>query len=178
MNKLFAVTLTDIEDSNPCKTWIFDDKKEAYMFLCNKYESLWKKYYIPDSKGNYEVVESKSVYPFVDDYKNNDIRYGKYYNIHFKHSPEIIMGICEIKQSQLKTENPDVSKDFLSWVGEDLKEAFNIAEDMIKNPDNITFGDMIWLCATTGMRREILGATGGTWLKVVEDALRKLGYRF
>ena len=177
MNKLYAVTLTDLEDVNPCKTWIFDDKKIAYEFLCNSYEKAWKKHYIPDSKGNYDIIEKKSVQPFVDGYKNNDFKVGDYYNIYFKNHTEIIFGICQIVPAHLKTENPNVSKDYLSWVGEDLKEAFRIAEDMMRNPDDITFGDMIWLCKTCGMGKEIMGAKEGTWLDVVENALRKLGYR-
>ncbi len=177
MDKIYAVTLTDLEDTNPCKTWIFDDKKTAYTFLCNKYEKAWNKYYIPNSKGDYDIIEKKSVYPFVDGYKNKDFEIGEYYNIYFKNGTEIIFGICQVKSTRIKTENPNVSKDYLSGIGEDLKEAFEIAEQMIKNPNEITFGDMIWLCATVGMRKEILNAKEGKWLRVVEDALRKLGYR-
>lgn len=167
----------DLEDTNPCKTWLFDDKKTAYMFLCNKYEKAWNKFHIPDEKGNCDVIDEKSVYPFVDGYKNKDFAVGEYYNIYFKNETEIVFGLCQVKPTRIKAENPNVSKEYLSWVEEDLKEAFKIAEQMIKNPDEITFGDMIWLCATVGMRKEILGAKEGTWLDIVEDALRKLGYR-
>lgn len=177
MDKLYAVTLTDLEDTNPCKTWIFDDKKTAYMFLCNKYEKAWNKYYIPDSKGNYDVIEKKSVCPFVDGYKNNDFKVGEYYNIYFKDGTEIIFGFCQIVSTHIKTEKPNISKDYLSWVGEDLNEAFNIAEQMIKNPNDITLMNMIWLCRTVGMGKELLSAKEGKWLPVVEEALRKLGYR-
>lgn len=177
MNKLYAVTLTDLEDTNPCKTWIFDDKKTAFEFLCNKYGKLWNKHYIPDEKGNYIVVEKKSSYPFVDGYKNKDFAIGEYYNIYFKDGTEIVLGICQVNPAHVKTENPNISKDHLSSVGEDLEKAFEIAEQMMKNPDEITFGDMIWLCRTVGMGKEIMNAKEGTWLDTVEDALRKLGYR-
>lgn len=177
MSQLYAVTLTDLEDVNPCKTWLFDDKKMAYMFLCNKYEKMWNKYHIPYENGTCDVVDNKSTYPFVDDYKNNNFTTGKYYNIFFKNGTEIILGICQITSAHIKTEHPNVSKEYLSWVEEDLKEAFKIAEQMINNPDDITFRDMIWLCATVGMRKEILMAKESTWLNIVEDALRKLGYR-
>lgn len=177
MDKIYAVTLTDLEDTNPCKTWIFDNKKNAYMFLCNKYEKVWKKYYIPDQKGNYDIVEKKSVYPFVDGYKNKDFSVGEYYNIYFKNGTEIIFGICQIIKTHIKTEKPYITNDYFSIVGEDLQEAFEIAEQMMKNPNEITFGDMIWLCRSCGMGKEILNAKEGKWLDVVEDALRKLGYR-
>lgn len=177
MNKLYAVTLTDLEDTNPCKTWIFDDKKTAYVFLCNKYEKAWNKYMIPDGKENCDVIEKKCTIPFIDDYKNNDFKVGEYYNICFKNNTEIIFGICQIVSSHLQTENPNVSKEYLSWLGEDIKWAFEFAENMINNPNEITFRDMIWLCSLVGMRSEILNAKEGTWLDIVENALRKLGYR-
>ncbi len=177
MNKIYAVTLIDLEDTNPYKTWLFDDKKTAYIYLCSKYERIWNKYYVPDEKGNYDIVEKKSVYPFVDGYKNKDFTVGEYYNIYFKNGIEIIFGICQIVSTHIKTENPNVSKNYLSGVGEDIQEAFKIAEQMINNPDEITFGDMIWLCKTAGLGKEILSAKEGTWLEVVEKALRKLGYR-
>lgn len=177
MSKLYAVTLTDLEDTNPCKTWIFDNKKIAYEFLCNKYEKAWNKYSIPDIKGNSDINDKKSSYPFVDGYKNNDFSVGAYYNIYFKNNTEIIFGICQIVPSHIKTEKPDISKDYLSWVSEDLQEAFKIAEEMMDNPENITLGDIIWLCRTVGMGKEIISAKEGTWLDVAENALRKLGYR-
>lgn len=177
MSKVYAVTQTDLEDTNPCKTWIFDDKKTAYEFLCNKYEKAWNKYHIPYENGECDVIDNKSKYPFVDGYKNNDFQIGEYYNIYFSNNTEIIFGICQIVSTHIKTGKPDISKDYYSGVGEDIKEAFKIAERMMKNPDEITFGDMIWLCEAVGMRREILRAKEGTWLNVVEDALRKLGYR-
>ena len=177
MDKLYAVTLTDLEDTTPCKTWIFDDKKTAFIFLCNKYGKIWNKYIIPDEKGNSDIIINKSCNPFIEDYKDNNFQTGEYYNIYFKNNTEIIFGICQITPSRIQTENPNISKEYLSSIGEDLKQAFDIAEDMIKNPDNITFGDMIWLCALVGMRKEILKAKEGSWLDVVEDALRKLGYR-
>ena len=177
MDKIYAVTLTDLEDTNPCKTWIFDNKKEAYMFLCNKYEKVWNKYYVPDQNSNYDVIEKKSVWPVVDGYKNNDFLVGEYYNIFFKNGTEIIFGMCQISKTHIKTANPNISKEYLSSTGEDIQEAFEIAEQMIKNPDKITFGDMIWLCKSVGMGKEIMRADGGRWLDVVEDALRKLGYR-
>lgn len=177
MEKLYTVSVIDIEDVNPYKTWIFDDKKTAYIFLCNKYEKAWTKYHIPDQKGNCDIDDKKSVYPFVDGYKYKDFSTGEYYNIHFKNNTEIIFGICQIRQTHIEAEHTNISKDFISWVGEDLQEAFDIAEKMMDNPDSITFGDMIWLCATVGMRKEILASKEGTWLNVVEDALRKLGYR-
>ena len=65
----------------------------------------------------------------------------------------------------------------MSWVSEDIDEAFEIAHQMLDNPDEITLRDMIWLCRTVGMGKEILDAKEGTWLDVVENALRKLGYR-
>lgn len=177
MNKLYAVTLTDLEDTNPCKTWIFDNKKTAYEFLSNKYEKLWNKYHIPNSKGNYDIIEEKSKYPFVEDYKSTDYQVGEYYNIYFEDGTEIILNISQVTSTRIKTEKPNVSKDFLSSVGEDLQEAFEIAEQMINKPEEITLGDMIWLCRTVGMGKEILNAKEDTWLNVVEDALRKLGYR-
>lgn len=177
MNKLYAVTLTDLEDANPCKTWIFENKKTAYIFLCNKYEKIWAKYHIPDSKGNYDVIEKKSKYPFVDEYKNNDFVTGEYYNIYFKDNTEIIFGICQVISERINIEGRHVPKSCCTVVDEDLEEAFRIAEQMIKNPDNVTFGDMIWLCRTAGMGKEIMDAKEGTWLDVVESALRKLGYR-
>lgn len=177
MDKLYAVTLTDLEDVNPCKTWIFDNKKTAYIFLCNKYEKAWNKHHVPDEKGNYDVVEKKSVYPFVDGYKNKEFKTGEYYNIYFKDGTEIIFGICQIVESHIKAENTRVSRCYLSGVDENLEEAFEIAEQMMKNPDNITFGDMIWLCGLVGLRDEIMNATEGKWLDVVENALRKMGYR-
>ena len=177
MGKLYAVTQTDLEDTNPCKTWIFDDKKTAFMFLCNKYEKAWNKYHIPDSKGNYDVVEKKSVYPFVDGYKNKDFAVGEYFNIYFKNGTEIIFGLCQITPARIKINDKDIDKDYLSYLEPDICEAVDIAEQMIKNPDKITLSDMIWLCRKVGMGKELLNSTDGKWLDVVEDALRKLGYR-
>jgi len=177
MNKLYSVAIIDMGDSNPYKTWIFDDKKTAYIYLCDKYEKAWKKYHIPDSEGECDVVDEKCVYPFVDGYKNNDFVTGEYYDIYFKDNSEVVFGICQITPSHIESERSNISKDYLSWVSEDLKEAFELAEQMIKNPDEITLGDMIWLCRTVGMGKEILNAKEGAWLDVVEDALRKLGYR-
>ena len=177
MDKLYAVTLTDLEDTNPCKTWIFDNKKTAYMFLCNKYEKSWKKYYIPDSKGKYDVVEKKSIYPFVDGYKNKDFLVGEYYNIYFKNGTEIIYGICQVAATHINISDKEIDKDYLSYLDPDICEAVDMAEQMLKDPDKITLSDIIWLCRKVGMGKEILNATEGTWLKVTEDALRKLGYR-
>ncbi len=177
MENLYTVSLIDIEDTTPYSTWIFDNKKTAFEFLCFKYGTLWNKYYIPDEKGNYDVIEEKSVNPFVDGYKNNDFKTGEYFTICFKNNSEIILGICQVNSERVKTEKPNVPKEYMSYVGEDLEEAFEIAEQMIKNPDEITFGDMIWLCKTVGMGKEIMKAKEGTWLDIVENALRKLGYR-
>ena len=171
MNKLYAVTLIDLEDTNPNKTWIFDDKKDAYIFLCGKYKKTWDKY------DNNDINNDRSVYPFVDGYKNKDFNIGEYYNIYFKDGTEIIFGICKITSSQEKINDHNISREYLSAIGEDLQEAFDIAEKMMNNPDNITFGDMIWLCKNVGMIKELLNAKEGTWLDVVENALRKLGYR-
>lgn len=170
MDKVYSVTLISLEDINPYKTWLFNNKKDAYIFMCNKYGKLW------DKNMDY-IINEKSKYPFVDGYKNTDFSIGEYYNIYFENNTEIIFGMCQITSAHIKTNDSNISKDYYSNIGEDLQEAFEIAEQMIENPDDVTFGDMIWLCKNVGMGREILNAKEGTWLNIVENALRKLGFR-
>lgn len=177
MEKLYAITQTDLEDTNPCKTWLFDNKKIAYEFLCNQYQKAWDKACIPNSDLTIDVIEKKSKYPFVDGYKNKDFVVGEYYNIYFKDGTEIVFGMCQITTTRIHTDKPYITNEYFSIVEEDLQEAFYIAEQMIKNPDNVTFGDILWLCRSVGMGKEIINAKEGKWLDVVEEALRKLGYR-
>lgn len=177
MDGLYSVTLMDLEDYSMCKTWVFDNKKSSYIFLCNLYEKIWKKHYIPNEDGTYNVIEKKSAHPNIEDYKSINFSEGEYYNIYFKDGTEIMFGICKVNSERIQTEKPNTPKEYMSYVGEDMVEAFEIAEQMINNPDEITFGDMIWLCKCVGMGKDIMNAKEDKWLDVVEDALRKLGYR-
>ena len=70
MDGLYSVTLMELEDYSICKTWVFDNKKSSYIFLCNLYEKIWKKHYIPNEDGTYNVIEKKSAHPNIEDYKS------------------------------------------------------------------------------------------------------------